>query len=108
MLGRSFIGATKSTAKTMGGMIKEGAMQAPRSAGTFIGAALWARKNPLPVTALALGAYGIMNYDGTANQSITHGPTSVGPMPSATNQGNNQYDLGARGDLVFALGKQGR
>jgi hypothetical protein len=72
-----------------------------RTAATVAG--LWgtAASHPLTTTGLVLGIGSALTYGSNAHQAVPSGPASVQARPGSS--GNNQFDLGASGDLVFAL-----
>jgi hypothetical protein len=74
--------------------------------GTAAGAAGLMRAaidHPILTTGAVMGVYGALAYGGVRNQSIPAGPTSQIPRSGYFDSTKNNYDMGASGDLVFAL-----
>jgi hypothetical protein len=93
--------------KMMGGAYKgavNGSVGASRNTAIALGALGWAKDNWAITTAAVAGLAAVGQYSGSAIQSIPAGPTKTGTRPGATNSVSN-YNLGATGDLVFALNR---
>ena len=70
-----------------------------------IGLLQLASENPIKTTALALAISSSLDYGSRAQQSIPAGPAQNSNRP--TSLSDSKYDLGASGDLVFALHRLG-
>jgi hypothetical protein len=68
-----------------------------------IGAARIVSKHPVLSTAAAVGGYSLFMRGNPSVQSIPAGPAQSNAMPGSIGSGGGSYDLGASGDLVFAL-----
>jgi hypothetical protein len=67
------------------------------------GIAAVARDHWAMTTAAVVGGSLIFGYSGRAAQSVPAGPSTQGQVPGSS--GASNYNLGASGDLVFALNR---
>ena len=66
------------------------------------GALQLAADHPVLTTMGLLGAGSVLSYGTSAQQAVPTGPYTVNPVPNSS-QSSSNFDLGASGDLVFAL-----
>lgn len=107
-------GAVKMSARSIAGSARaEAAAVARRAPGmmhgairgttTFLGAAGWASQHWGITTAAVAAAMAVGGYSSRSRQSIPAGPVTLGNPPNSI--GSTKNNLGATGDLVFALNR---
>jgi hypothetical protein len=92
--GKRRMGMLGQQVKNQGGMAVKGTAGA-------LGIARWASQHPMQTTAGAIGAYAVFSYGSDQTQAIPFGPAEERQRPNSLS--DNRYDLGASGNLVFAL-----